>query len=298
MSLSPGLSCVLESTLNSSQPGPLSIDRYQSCAGGCINNSGIIECGDLQFFVKFNHNALPGFFEAEAHGLQVLADTLSIRVPEVLGCSTGNEKHPAFLLLEALQGGPETKESAELYGQDLAKLHRNSQSEFGFDQDNFIGSTPQLNSLTKSWTEFFIEQRLRPQLKWIRDKGQVSKAFQQSFDKLLHRLDKLFQPAREAPSLIHGDLWSGNSMTVGNGRTAIYDPAVYYGHREADIAMTELFGRLPQRFYEAYNESFPLSDGYEDRRDLYNLYHMLNHWNLFGSSYHHSCSQILTRYAG
>jgi len=204
-------------------------------------------------------------FAAEADGLEALRP--HIRVPRVL--DRGVKDGKAFLLLEQLdleRGG----DYAAL-GRMLAALHRQTGPRFGWHRDNYIGLSPQINGWRDNWAEFFRECRIRPQLELARSKG-----FQLDFD-----LELDHQPQ---PSLLHGDLWNGNAGFTAEG-PVLFDPAVYYGDREADLAMTELFGGFPRAFYEAYNEVFPLPEGYERRKHVYNLYHLLNHLNIFGGSY-------------
>ncbi|MDF1662404.1 MAG: fructosamine kinase family protein [Planctomycetota bacterium] len=295
MNLPPALASKIELEWQKKYGNSVQITDVQSCGGGCINQTAILKIGGQSAFLKFNSGVPENFFEAEANGLRALYGADTVIVPEVYLVGPEGDDHPAFLVLEALTQDASAKNSARLFGEDLAALHRSSQACYGFSEDNYIGSTAQVNSLKETWIEFFRDCRLRPQCDWICQKNSVSQSFKDQFETLLGRLEELLIPG-EAPSLIHGDLWSGNSMTVQGGRTAIYDPAVYYGHREADLAMTELFGRLPQEFYDAYKACYPLDPGYEERRDLYNLYHMLNHWNLFGGSYRRSCESIIQSY--
>jgi protein-ribulosamine 3-kinase len=272
------------------------VEGYRSCGGGCINQSGIFHCGAQSFFLKYKHDAPDNFFEMEAEGLRVLAATDTVRIPKVYTVEKKGEDHPAFLVIEALEQGPSKAGSAERFGHDLAAMHRHSHEQFGFEANNFIGLTPQINDFRASWSEFFRDCRLKPQFEWISQENSTPSKLLRDFDRLLGRLEVLFDGPREKPALLHGDLWGGNSLPLRDGSTAIFDPAVYFGHREAELAMTELFGKLPSDFYQAYNDSYPLSPGYEQRRDLYNLYHMLNHWNLFGDSYRRSCERIIHRY--
>ena len=271
------------------------ISNVQACGGGCINQSARVTIGSKHVFLKFNTGVEEDFFNAEAIGLNALRNTETIKVPEVYLVGSESPEHPAYLVLETLIESPANSQTAVKFGEDLAALHRNSRAHYGFPKDNYIGSTKQRNTEHSHWIKFFRDCRLKTQFDWVCQDNSVDSSFKNNFETLLNRLDTILIPG-EAPALIHGDLWSGNSMTVQGGRTAIFDPAAYYGHREADLAMTELFGRHPQSFYDAYDHAYPLEPGYGERRDLYNLYHMLNHWNLFGSSYRGSCERIIRSY--
>ena len=164
------------------------------------------------------------------------------------------------------------------------------------DHDNYIGSTPQKNTLEKDGIVFFRDQRINFMRQLTRQSGLLPVAIDKKLDSLCDKLDKFLNISGEKPALIHGDLWSGNYFPDSDGKPCIFDPAVYYGLREADLAMTELFGRLPQKFYDVYQEVFPMNPGYEERKDLFNLYHLLNHLNIFGSSYLSSVERVVKRY--
>ncbi|MBS22056.1 MAG: hypothetical protein CL739_08210 [Chloroflexi bacterium] len=179
----------------------------------------------------------------------------------------------------------------------MAELHRISQDHFGLDHDNFIGSTPQKNNLEKDGIIFFRDHRIQFQRQLAQKAGLLPVSIDKKIDSLCENLNRFLDTSGERPALMHGDLWSGNYFPDSNGNPCIFDPAVYYGLREADIAMTELFGRLPERFYDAYHEAFPMNHGYHERKDLYNLYHLLNHLNLFGSSYLSSVQKIVNRFS-
>ncbi|MHB8455782.1 MAG: fructosamine kinase family protein, partial [Acidiferrobacterales bacterium] len=251
-------------------------------AGGSINSTSILEGGGRRFFLKLNLAGRMPMFEAEAAGLRELARSGTIRVPEPL--CWGETRENAYLVLEYLDLGPGNGHTAERLGTALADLHRFHHSEFGWFRDNTIGTTPQINTPTHDWAEFWRERRLGYQLQLAAARG-YGGALQRDGDRLLDLLPVLFADHKPAPALLHGDLWSGNFAADRNSEPVIFDPAVYFGDREADLAMTELFGGFPQRFYQAYRESLPLDHGYATRKTLYNLYHVLNHLNLFGGSY-------------
>ena len=277
----------------------LRIVGKQQVYGGDINNSYRLTLSDgTAVFMKSNTLKNLPFFEAESKGLEALRQTDTIGVPKVLGIGTA--QNASFLLMEYLAAAPKIDGYWEIFGRELAALHRadtrrlTENGSFGFPADNYIGATPQKNTTMTNWTDFFRECRLLPQIR-MADRYFDPK-LRQLCTKLLDRLDDyLTEP--EFPSLLHGDLWSGNAAPGPDGKAWIFDPAAYVGHYEAELAMTELFGRCPEGFYRAYSEITPIDGGYKDRRDLYNLYHLLNHLNLFGGSYLGSVRQILSRYA-
>jgi len=279
---------------------PLTIEQCRSVSGGCINDASIISCTNGQsYFLKSNSDAPEAMFHAEADGLRTMAATETIRVPEVV--TVGQlDSGTSFLVLEAIpsaSGGDRSSNFFETFGRSLAEMHRQGTSErFGFHADNWLGSSIQLNPWANDWSKFWIEARLAPQLKMARDNGHSDHRLQKLGERLLHRIETLFESGSEPPALIHGDLWSGNYGADENGQPTIFDPACYYGHREAEFGMIKLFGGFPKTFYDAYHETWPLSEGWESRVELYTLYHLLNHLNLFGSSYLGGCLDILERY--
>ena len=277
----------------------LQIVGKQQVYGGDINNSYRLTLSDgTAVFMKSNTLKNLPFFEAESKGLEALRQTDTIGVPKVLGIGTA--QNASFLLMEYLAAAPKIDGYWEIFGRELAALHRadtrrlTENGRFGFPADNYIGATPQKNTTMTNWTDFFRERRLLPQIR-MADRYFDPKLRQLCTKLLDHLDDYLTEP--EFPSLLHGDLWSGNAAPGPDGKAWIFDPAAYVGHYEAELAMTELFGRCPEGFYRAYSEITPIDGGYKDRRDLYNLYHLLNHLNLFGGSYLGSVRQILSRYA-
>ncbi len=232
-------------------------------------------------------------FAAEAAGLREILDSGSVTAPRPI-CH-GSLEGRAFLVLEYVPFGPGN--APDLLGRQLAQMHRHSWGSYGWWRDNTIGSTPQINTPCSDWVEFWRERRLGYQLR-LAGEGGYRGNLQRNGERLLELFPALFSGYTPAISLLHGDLWSGNAGVAAAGHTVIFDPAVYYGDREADIAMTELFGGFPARFYSAYVEQWPLDDGYLVRRDLYNLYHVLNHLNLFGGGYLRQAEQMLERLLG
>ena len=267
--------------------------------GGDINESFRLFLSDGNtVFMKKNRGKTADFFIAEANGLLAILDTGTIRVPSV-HC-VGAEPDGPFLLMEYVEKASPGPGFFETLGRELAAMHLADASEyaggrrFGFHQDNFIGATVQKNTSCDSWKEFYHAFRLLPQFEMASvyfDGGSKNRIL-----RFLDRLDDLIpEPAK--PSLLHGDLWSGNFLAGKDGKPVLIDPAVYVGAPEADLAMTELFGGFPRSFYEAYHECIPQESGYDDRRDLYQLYHLLNHLNLFGPSYLPAVMRIVRRFS-
>ena len=254
-------------------------------SGGCINRSFRVAFSDgSQYFLKWNAEAPPGLFQAEAEGLLALRKADALSVPEVLSFADHPEDTPSFLLMEALVPGARGESGDAELGRGLAKLHRVEEHNFGFHGDNYIGYLPQRNTWEGSWSEFFFAHRLSAQAAL----GEESGWFADNFAKLLvekeEKIRTILSEGEERPSLLHGDLWSGNVFWSETG-PALIDPAVYYGSREADIAFTECFSRFGEEFYRAYHEEFSLCSGYERRRPILNLYHQMTHANMFGGSY-------------
>jgi fructosamine-3-kinase len=260
---------------------PFALRSFTPVGGGDINASYRIESTEGGcYFVKLNSPQRQAMFAAEAVGLQAIADTGAICVPQVI--AQGEAEQQSFLVLEHLPLG--SRNNDKLLGAQLAALHKNTAAQFGFVQDNFIGSTPQPNSWCGDWIPFWREHRLGFQLQLAKENGYGGK-LQTLGQSLLDALPTFFADHTPQPSLLHGDLWSGNHGFLADDTPVIFDPAAYYGDRECDLAMTELFGGYSADFYAAYRNAFPLDAGYEMRRDLYNLYHILNHANLFGGGY-------------
>lgn len=254
----------------------------QRTHGGCINESFRWESASGPIFVKLAAASQLPMFEAEAEGLRELASADAVRVPRPLGA--GATPRHAWLALEWIDFGAGTGATQSMLGRQLARLHGKVGDRFGWKRDNTIGSTPQVNAWSADWVTFFRERRLRYQLDLARRNGHGGR-LQDRGAELLDRLPELFATHSPMPSLLHGDLWGGNAGADSSGTPVIFDPAVYYGDREADVAMTRLFGGFSARFYEAYEAEWPLPEGAAERVALYNLYHILNHLNLFGTGY-------------
>lgn len=261
---------------------PFNLQRSDSIGGGCINTAYRLVGDRGSYFIKLNRAERLDMFEAEAEGLNALAEAQAIRVP--LPVCTGIDNDQAYLVMEYFEGGGETSGAAETFGQQLARMHRYTHDQFGWHRDNTIGSTPQPNTPANDWLAFWRQQRLGFQLELAEQRG-ASRGLLRKGEDLLQRMAEFFTDYQPQASLLHGDLWSGNYAITREGEPIIFDPAVYFGDREADLAMTELFGGFSRRFYAAYNEAWPLDSGYQVRKTFYNLYHILNHFNMFGGGY-------------
>jgi len=277
-------------------PGCRIRDRRR-VSGGDINRCFKITLSSgREFFLKENRSSLVHMFAAESVGLLELANAAEgvegISVPKPLAWGLDGDR--SFLLMEYIKQG--RLGSGASFGASLAELHRGARSNScGFEQDNWIGSTQQLNTLTVSWHTFYAEHRLGFQWNLARENGYGNLAADRAMERIQSNISNIL-PAPDKPSLLHGDLWGGNWMAGVEGYAWLIDPAVYYGHREADIAMTELFGGFPSGFRDAYQGTWPLEPGFEERRNLYNLYHLLNHLNLFGSSYWPGVMSSISQY--
>ncbi|MCE1255704.1 MAG: fructosamine kinase family protein, partial [Anaerolineae bacterium] len=263
--------------------------QLQPVGGGCINHSACLITETDSYFLKWNPAPLHGMFEAEAYGLQLMDATHTVRVPRVLAVHAAGAGAPAYLLLEWLSGeAPIRSVSAQVVlGRQLAMMHKtkpNNGNFYGLERDNYIGSNSQKNDWGLDWVDFFRDQRLAFQVQMAEKRGLLNAGRRKKLDVLLARLETWLGRVKREPALLHGDLWAGNVVAAGDG-LALIDPAVYYGDREAELAFTRLFGGFSTAFYEGYKETYPLEAGYAEREDLYNLYHLLNHLNLFGESY-------------
>lgn len=271
--------------------GDVSPIRYaRHVGGGDINQAARIETAEARYFVKWLNNAPPRFFECESAGLRVLASIGVSRVPLVIGAT------PALLILEWIDTAGKSEEAAERLGRQLAEQHRIPQAYYGLDYDNYIGKLTQPNQRSDSWIAFYTTQRLGAQMTQAQANGVLPAQRRRLLERVMQKLPDWLSEADCQPSLLHGDLWGGNWMQSAAGEPVLIDPAVYYGDREADLAMTTLFGGFPPTFYDAYNEVFPLTAGYQDRQPLYQLYYLLCHLNLFGESYGHQVDSVLRRY--
>ncbi len=284
-----------ESILFSALGQPVEVIEAQLISGGDINMAAQVFSSEGVFFVKWNtfgEHEKQGMFEAEAGGLDLLRQTDAVQIPQVIGYGQQGDK--AYLILEYIDSGKPDQAYWEALGRSLAVLHSHTQPTFGLHFDNFIGSLPQANTPTANGYDFFFEYRLLPQAGMALYKGLLTKPYYDALFRLRSHLPDLLPNERSA--LLHGDLWSGNVLVNEENKPALIDPAVYYGFREAELAFTKLFAGFDQRFYEAYDEVFPLEPGFEERVALYNLYPLLVHVNLFGSGYVSGVERVLKQF--
>ncbi|PSR05177.1 MAG: ketosamine-3-kinase [Bacteroidetes bacterium SW_10_40_5] len=291
--LDANLQKAIEDCLQTNFGNHLRVKNFHPVGGGCINNGGKLSTNDGNYFVKYNDNRFEGMFETEAKGLELLRNTDAIHVPNVVGYGKTQDNR-IFLILEWTDNGRHSRQFWENFATALAELHRNTRSTFGLDFDNYIGSLPQYNESHINWVDFFIEQRIEPQIAIGQKAGQLPEATIDQLRNCYTHFRDLFP--EEQPALLHGDLWGGNYMVNGAGNPSLIDPAVYYGHREMELAFTQMFGGFSSTFYQAYHQDFPLSPGFDERKDVYNLYPLLVHVNLFGGGYLMELESIIRRF--
>jgi protein-ribulosamine 3-kinase len=273
------------------------VSSSQVCSGGCIHHAEVVELSDgRRFFVKSNQS-VGDMFAQEALALAALAQVAVIRVPRVIAVGMLDEVASA-LVLEEIQTGKPAPQFWENFGSQFAALHHQTRSSrAGWASDNYIGSNLQRNDSRDSWTEFYAECRLTYQLRLARNNSLGSNELFRLSQRLIDRLGDYLDASVEPMVLLHGDLWGGNYLVDRAGQPVLIDPASYYGHREADLAMPLLFGGFPAAFIDGYNAAWPLADNWRDRVEIYKLYHLINHLNLFGSGYLEGCLEIVRRYA-
>ncbi len=268
------------------------IIRHSPVSGGCISDSYLLttESG-LSLFVKYNHK-YKGMFRCEANGLAEIKKSNTLKVPNVIAFSDN------FLVLETITQGKMPNDFYRNFAKKLAMMHKYTNQHFGFYEDNFIGSNPQYNSNENNlnWTEFYFQNRIMFQYKLAEQRHKVTEELKSLISRLENKISEILNISPEAPSLLHGDLWTGNYMRDEAGVPVLIDPAVYYGNREAELAMTKLFGQFPEEFYETYNFEYPLQSGWEYRENIYKLYHIFNHYNLFGDGYYRETINLLKYY--
>lgn len=272
----------------------VSIQSVRSVSGGDISQAYLLETESERFFCKVNHEEhADALFSVEKKALEALARTKTIAVPNVILCKDLDKG--GFLVMEYIEPKRASPKEMEKFGHQLAQLHQKSAGDdFGWEVDNYIGSLPQSNKKNTDWSSFYVAERLLPQLRTAVERKRLRHDEMPSEPRLKEVCDTLFPEVK--PSLLHGDLWSGNYLISQEGQAYLIDPATYYGHYEVDIAMTRLFGGFGTPFYEAYAEHFPKIGGEEERNDLYQLYYLLVHLNLFGKSYYPNVQRILNRY--
>jgi len=285
----------VESHLSEKFGGEVKILASDSLGGGCINHASKIETSAGVFFLKWNGNCMDDMFLREAESLEELRKAAAgqLVVPEVFAAKKVDAS-PGFLVLEYLKSGYGAGDSDEILGRGLATIHKYSAEKFGFYHNNYCGSTPQDNSRKTNWAEFFRDNRLRFLLNLIQKERPLPVNEMQVYDRLLNKIPELV-PKNSVPVLIHGDLWSGNYMNT-TGGPALIDPASYYADCEMEMGIMTMFGGFSQRFYSAYNEVHPLPANWKERNRLYQLYHVLNHYYLFGGGYRSQALQIARNY--
>ncbi len=271
------------------------ISEIRSVSGGCISDAYMLKLSKgNDLFLKINSSGNSDMFIKEAHGLQELKKADAIKIPDVISFDRN------YILLEFIHSVRKQNNFSEDFGRKFALMHKYSNQYFGFYENNFIGSNPQVNiaeeNEKENWTEFYFNKRIIYQLKLAEGYGNSTSDLRSAIKKLETKIESIISDETEKPVLLHGDLWGGNYVVDNEGFACLIDPAVYYGNREADLAMTKLFGGFDSKFYNAYNELNPLSEGYEHRENIYKLYHVMNHLNLFGSGYYGQCMNLINYY--
>ena len=291
--ISPTIKNSIEEKLSQKLSTTLRIISSSAISGGCINEAFKLETTSGPFFIKLNSAArFPKMFQAEARGLDLLSENSNFTVPKPI--VVGESGAQQYLVMDWIESGSATPDFNDKFGRWLADLHHTTQPSFGLNHPNYIGSLPQSNDEHNSWSEFFWNERLLPQIRLASKSGLMTNKMTLGFGRLETHMSSLYPT--EAPALLHGDLWSGNYGVSENGSPLIFDPAVYYGHREMDLAMMKLFGGFSQSIFDAYDEHYPLETGWEERIQIGQLYPLMVHVNLFGSSYCRQVEQILSRF--
>lgn len=288
---------LLEPALSAAVGAATEILDVVPVGGGCVNRAGRVETSRGPFFAKWHDSPPPGMFAAEAMGLAAMrASDTPLVLPEPVAWRDGGDGAIGFLVTTWLPRGQRGPDFDARLGVGLASLHRACAPAFGFEADGTCGSTPQPNGWCESWPAFYRDRRLAFQVRLARDAGRMTGADLATMERVIARIDRWI--ADDAtPSLIHGDLWSGNLWVGAGGAPGLVDPAPYYAHREAELGMMTLFGGFGPRVYDAYDEAWPLQPGWRERNGLYQLYHLLNHWNLFGESYREQTLGVARRFA-
>jgi fructosamine-3-kinase len=284
------MNSTIESIIDSAGLGPVQNSRRVS--GGSINEAFEVETDSEMFFLKVNSASRhPSMFETESAGLLLLSESdFIVPKPKLVGVKEDTQ----FILMEWIEQGPESSDFWNEFGRSLANLHLQNWGKFGLDHDNYIGSLRQTNNWQNSWSEFYTRERLIPQMELAAQNGRLSANMKTGFEIIFKKLEDIY--SEEKPSLLHGDLWSGNLMVSSKGSPCIFDPAIYYGHREMDLAMMALFGGFGDEWVDSYNEIYPLENGWEERLVIGQLYPLMVHVNLFGGTYARSVESILQKF--
>ena len=284
----------LKQILSEKVQSPITSFQFSSIGGGSINGTYKITINNTRnFFVKINNaQKFPSLFEKEKNGLTFIAEQKIIRTPQVIDSVISGKYQ--ILVLEWIEQGIRSKTFWKIFGEQMARLHKTTSENHGFYENNYMGALPQSNTYTKYWIGFFIQQRLQPQVEIAVSKQLLSKKHIDHFEKLYSELKNIFEEGNA--SLLHGDLWSGNFMCDNRSQPVLIDPAVYFGHRSMDLAMTTLFGGFDKTFYDSYNYHFPFPNNYQEQWDVCNLYPLLIHLNLFGSGYLHDIEAVLKKF--
>ena len=296
MGVAPGLRDALEAAVMQATRAGYTLLATEPVSGGCIHTALRLDGegpeGRTRHFAKLAEMERAPLLAAEADGLAALRAAGAVRVPGEV--ARGDDGETAWLVLEWLDLAPLSAAPGAKLGTALAAQHRLAQARFGWETDNFIGASPQKNGWSEDWLAFWRERRIHAQLRMAMARRYPSKMIDRG-ERLLTDCDAFFRTHRPTPSLLHGDLWGGNAAALADGTPVVFDPAVYCGDREADLAMTELFGGFPKDFHAAYRAAWPPDDGYAVRRDFYNLYHVLNHANLFSGGYVEQSARLIER---
>lgn len=271
----------------------LNVSRYESVHGGDINDAYCIYIKTEKYFLKVNDSAkYPAMFEKEARGLLELKENFDLVAPEMI--RTGIIENNQYLILSWLERGRPSSDTMKVFGEKLAHMHLKVKPYYGFIHDNYIGSLQQQNTSCENWDEFFSEHRVLPLIRLLYDQNLITGKHLKLADSFLKNINGIFP--NEHPSLLHGDLWAGNYMITSTSQVAIFDPAVYYGHREMDLGMTKLFGGFGNEFYVGYNDVYPLQQDWQKRIAITQLYPLLVHAVLFGGHYIGSALEIIDKY--
>jgi len=286
---------LIEQAISETTHSTFKVKTKNSVSGGCINSAFKIQSNDIDYFVKLNDANLLDMFEAEFQGLSEIRQSDSITAPKPICCGIAEDS--AYIVIESLvfsHSNLSSQSSMAVLGEELAAMHQTQSSHYGWSRNNTIGSTPQINPQSTDWLRFWQDNRLGFQLELAGQNGYRG-TLQKKGDKLMEKMPGLFPDGNPEISLLHGDLWSGNMAILASGSPVIFDPAVYYGDRETDLAMTELFGGFSENFYQSYQEHYPLSSNYSIRKTFYNAYHILNHLNLFGGGYGQQAESMIDK---